>query len=70
VSLSGKLSSSRMGDRYQRTRPTTSKRDEEKAKKSRKLTQNESSKYELSKLKGQSLLSEGIGETVDICLNN
>ena len=54
-----------MGDRYQRTKPQTSK-PEERAKKSKKAKQNESSKYELSKLKGQSLLSEDIGETVGI----
>jgi hypothetical protein len=59
-----------MGDRYQRTKPTKDKRDAEKSsKKSRKLAQNESSKYELSKLKGQSLLSEGIGDTVRVFIN-
>jgi hypothetical protein len=58
-----------MGDRYQRTKPTKEKRDEKSSKKSRKLAQNESSKYELSKLKGQSLLSEGIGDTVRVFIN-
>lgn len=65
LSLSGKISGSRMGDRYQRTKPQLSK-TEEKAKKSKKSKQNESSKYDLSKLKGQSLLSEDIGQVVGI----
>lgn len=53
-----------MGDKYQRTRPSTSA--EQKTKRSRKVTSSEASKYEMSKLRGQSLLSEGISEMVGI----
>lgn len=54
-----------MGDRHQRTKPSALTRSEEKKKKSKKAA-SDSSKYELSKLKGQSLLSEGIEEMVGI----
>ncbi|XP_054164003.1 U5 small nuclear ribonucleoprotein 200 kDa helicase-like [Oppia nitens] len=65
LSLTGKLLHSRMGDRYQRTKPQTDK-EEKKAKKLKKIRQNESSKYDLSKMKGQSILSEEIENMVGI----
>lgn len=52
-----------MGDRYKRTRPTG---DEAKKKPKSKKSHSESSSYELSKLKGKSLLSEGVEQMVGI----
>lgn len=60
VSLVGKLEGSRMGDRYQRTKPAKS--EEKKAKRQKR----EETRYDLAKLKGQSLLSEGIEDMVGI----
>ncbi|GIY38374.1 u5 small nuclear ribonucleoprotein 200 kDa helicase [Caerostris extrusa] len=60
VSLVGKLEGSRMGDRYQRTKPV--KAEEKKAKRIKR----DESKYDFSKLKGQTLLSEGIEDMVGI----
>ncbi|KFM69174.1 U5 small nuclear ribonucleoprotein helicase, partial [Stegodyphus mimosarum] len=60
VSLVGKLEGSRMGDRYQRTKPA--KAEEKKAKRMKR----DESRYDFSKLKGQTLLSEGIEDMVGI----
>lgn len=60
VSLVGKLEGSRMGDRYQRTKPA--KAEEKKAKRIKR----DESRYDFSKLKGQTLLSEGIEDMVGI----
>ncbi|KAF8792805.1 U5 small nuclear ribonucleoprotein 200 kDa helicase-like [Argiope bruennichi] len=60
VSLVGKLDGTRMGDRYQRTKPA--KTEEKKAKRVKR----DETKYDFSKLKGQTLLSEGIEDMVGI----
>uniref|UniRef100_V5HTE9 U5 small nuclear ribonucleoprotein 200 kDa helicase n=2 Tax=Ixodes ricinus TaxID=34613 RepID=V5HTE9_IXORI len=62
ISLVGKLEGSRMGDRYQRTKPS---KDEKKSKKQKKAAAEEN-KYDAAKLKGQSLLSEGVEDVVGI----
>ncbi|CAN8000338.1 unnamed protein product [Ixodes hexagonus] len=61
ISLVGKLEGSRMGDRYQRTKPS---KDEKKSKKQKKAA--DENKYDAAKLKGQSLLSEGVEDVVGI----
>lgn len=55
-----------MGDRYQRSKPSMDE-GEEKARKKKKISDEESfSKQELSRLKGRSLLSEGVDEMTGI----
>ncbi|XP_022255650.1 U5 small nuclear ribonucleoprotein 200 kDa helicase-like, partial [Limulus polyphemus] len=61
VSLMGKLEGTRMGDRYQRTKPA--KNEEKKIKKQKK---EDIARYDFTKLKGQSLLTEGIEDVVGI----
>ncbi|XP_076308174.1 U5 small nuclear ribonucleoprotein l(3)72Ab isoform X1 [Tachypleus tridentatus] len=61
VSLMGKLEGTRMGDRYQRTKPV--KNEEKKIKKQKK---EDIARYDFTKLKGQSLLTEGIEDVVGI----
>lgn len=51
-----------MGDRYQRTKPS---KDERKSKKQQKKASDES-RYDAAKLKGQSLLAEGVEDVVGI----
>lgn len=58
-SLSGKIKETRMGDRFHRNKPFTG---EDAAAKKKKRSKNDSSSYEISKLKGKSLLSEGIDQ--------
>ncbi|RWS21437.1 U5 small nuclear ribonucleoprotein helicase-like protein, partial [Leptotrombidium deliense] len=65
VSLTGKLEGSRMGDRYMRTKPSSSLKIDDRRKRSKKSS-SDTSKYELSKLKGQSLLSDGIENIVGV----
>ena len=66
TSLAGKIQGTKMGDRYQRSKPTMDE-GQEKARKKKKISDEESfSRQELSRLKGRSLLSEGIDEMVGI----
>lgn len=63
ISLASKLKGARMGDKYERTQPTTLKdktKDKEKEKKKKVL--GDSYKYDYSKLKGQSLLSDPVDD--------
>ena len=66
MSLSSKIQGTKMGDRYQRTKPLAAKSEDGKKKLKKLAKTSESSKYELSKLKGQSLLSEDVGQMVGI----
>lgn len=59
-SLVGKLDGTRMGDRYQRTRPE--KTEERKAKRQKR----DEAQYDFDRMKGVTLLSEGIDEMVGI----
>ncbi|XP_055378712.1 U5 small nuclear ribonucleoprotein 200 kDa helicase [Condylostylus longicornis] len=60
VSLVGKLDGTRMGDRYQRTKPE--KTEERKAKRQKR----DEAQYDFDRMKGATLLSEGIDEMVGI----
>ncbi|XP_017483970.1 PREDICTED: putative U5 small nuclear ribonucleoprotein 200 kDa helicase, partial [Rhagoletis zephyria] len=60
VSLVGKLEGTRMGDRYQRTKPE--KMEERKAKRQKR----DEAQYDFERMKGATLLSEGIDEMVGI----
>ncbi|XP_059610853.1 U5 small nuclear ribonucleoprotein 200 kDa helicase [Phlebotomus argentipes] len=60
VSLVGKLEGTRMGDRYQRTKPE--KTEERKAKRQKR----DEAQYDFDRMKGATLLSEGIDEMVGI----
>ncbi|XP_071494841.1 U5 small nuclear ribonucleoprotein 200 kDa helicase-like [Diadema antillarum] len=60
MSLVGKLGSSKMGDRAQRTRPPQQKEKEAKRRK------RDDARYDMNKFKGQTLLSEGIEDLVGI----
>lgn len=51
-----------MGDRYQRTKPTKNEMREKKNRRQKR----DSTHYDISKLKGQTLLSEGIEDMVGI----
>lgn len=59
-SLVGKLEGTRMGDRHQRTKPE--KKEERKAKRQKR----DEDKYDFERMKGATLLSEGIDEMVGI----
>ncbi|CAH1258041.1 SNRNP200 [Branchiostoma lanceolatum] len=60
MSLVGKLQESRMGDRYQRTKPPLM--EERKAKRKKR----DEDQYDVKKMKGMTLLSEGIEDMVGI----
>lgn len=60
VSLVGKLEGSRMGDRYQRTKPKFS--EERKIKRQKR----DEARYDFTKMKGATLLSEGIDDMMGI----
>uniref|UniRef100_T1JH32 U5 small nuclear ribonucleoprotein 200 kDa helicase n=1 Tax=Strigamia maritima TaxID=126957 RepID=T1JH32_STRMM len=60
VSLGGRLEGSRMGDRYQRTKPKFS--EERKAKRQKR----DEARYDFTKMKGSSLLSQGMDDTIGI----
>ncbi|CAD7082565.1 unnamed protein product [Hermetia illucens] len=60
VSLVGKLEGTRMGDRYQRSKPE--KTEERKAKRQKR----DEAQYDFDRMKGATLLSEGIDEMVGI----
>jgi len=59
-SLVGKLDGTRMGDRYQRTKPE--KTEERKVKRQKR----DEAQYDFERMKGATLLSEGIDEMVGI----
>ncbi|XP_060524349.1 U5 small nuclear ribonucleoprotein 200 kDa helicase [Cylas formicarius] len=60
MSLVGKLSSTRMGDRAQRTRP--GKAEERKVKRQKR----DEAQYDFARMRGATLLSEGVDEMVGI----
>ncbi|KDR19736.1 putative U5 small nuclear ribonucleoprotein 200 kDa helicase [Zootermopsis nevadensis] len=60
MSLVGKLDGTRMGDRHQRTRPV--KAAERKAKRQKR----DEAQYDFTRMKGATLLSEGVDEMVGI----
>ncbi|KAG8221998.1 hypothetical protein J437_LFUL003378 [Ladona fulva] len=60
MSLVGKLDGTRMGDRYQRSRPV--KAEERKAKRQKR----DEARYDFTRMKGATLLSEGVDEMVGI----
>ncbi|XP_035672627.1 U5 small nuclear ribonucleoprotein 200 kDa helicase-like [Branchiostoma floridae] len=60
MSLVGKMQESRMGDRYQRTKPPLM--EERKAKRKKR----DEDQYDVKKMKGMTLLSEGIEDMVGI----
>ncbi|XP_043274954.1 putative U5 small nuclear ribonucleoprotein 200 kDa helicase isoform X2 [Venturia canescens] len=60
MSLVGKLDGTRMGDRSQRTRPA--KADERKVKRQKR----DEAQYDFARMKGATLLSEGVDEMVGI----
>jgi pre-mRNA-splicing helicase BRR2 len=60
VSLVGKLSGTKMGDRAQRTRP--GKAEERKVKRQKR----DEAQYDFTRMKGATLLSEGVDEMVGI----
>ncbi|KAK6638558.1 DEIH-box ATPase [Polyplax serrata] len=60
MSLVGKLEGSRMGDRFQRTKPV--KAEERKAKRQKR----DEAQYDFARMKGATLLSEGVDEMVGI----
>uniref|UniRef100_A0A1A9ZDE9 U5 small nuclear ribonucleoprotein 200 kDa helicase n=1 Tax=Glossina pallidipes TaxID=7398 RepID=A0A1A9ZDE9_GLOPL len=60
MSLVGKLEGTRMGDRYQRSKPE--KTEERKAKRQKR----DEAQYDFERMKGATLLSEGIDEMVGI----
>ncbi|XP_044737520.1 putative U5 small nuclear ribonucleoprotein 200 kDa helicase [Chrysoperla carnea] len=60
MSLVGKLSGTRMGDRHQRTKP--GKAEERKAKRQKR----DEAQYDFTRMKGATLLSEGVDEIVGI----
>lgn len=62
VSLVGKLGKVKMGDRYQRTKPSV----EAKPKKKKGSKKVEDDNYNLRKMKGKSLLSQDIGDSMGI----
>lgn len=66
VSLVGKLEGSRMGDRYQRTKPSKDERKSKKQQQQQQKKASDESRYDAAKLKGQSLLSEGVEDVVGI----
>ncbi|XKL59609.1 hypothetical protein PGB90_000625 [Kerria lacca] len=61
LSLSGKLEGTKMGDRYQRTKPI--KTEERKVKREKR----DESQYDFAKMKGTTLLSDGVDDMVGIC---
>ncbi|XP_014676711.1 PREDICTED: U5 small nuclear ribonucleoprotein 200 kDa helicase-like [Priapulus caudatus] len=60
MSLVGKLTGSKMGDRYQRTRPQGL--EERRSKRQKR----DDARYDMMKIKGQTLLSQGIEDIVGI----
>ncbi|XP_054265192.1 U5 small nuclear ribonucleoprotein 200 kDa helicase isoform X1 [Macrosteles quadrilineatus] len=60
VSLVGKLEGTRMGDRFQRTKPV--KAEERKVKRQKR----DEAQYDFTRMKGATLLSEGVDEMVGI----